>query len=87
MFFKKNLPSLKHTESFVVNNVIKVEFCHFKTTLFFQCRLEEYHDIAMSLCGELKNGKVPLGELIFSCINNYNLYQFLFAMLTGIIIL
>lgn len=35
---------------------------------FFQCRLEEYHDIAMSLCGELKNGKVPLGELIFSCI-------------------
>ena len=41
----------------------------------------------MSLCGELKNGKVSLGELIFSCINSYNLYQFLFAMLTGIIVI
>ena len=40
----------------------------------------------MSLCGELKNGKVPLGKLIFSCINNYNLYQFLFEMFIGIVI-
>ena len=24
---------------------------------------EEYHDIAMSLCGELRNGKVSLGKL------------------------
>ncbi|KAK2560190.1 Phosphatidate phosphatase LPIN2 [Acropora cervicornis] len=30
--------------------------------------LEEYHDIAMSLCGELKNGKVPLESFIQSMV-------------------
>ena len=38
----------------------------FQTCYYFTDSIGEYHDIAMSLCGELKNGKVPLGKFIYS---------------------
>ena len=48
--------------------VVLVIICQTYSRLFFvffsliSVSSEEYHDIAMSLCGELKNGKVALGN-------------------------
>ena len=38
----------------------------FQNCYYFTDSVGEYHDIAISLCGELKNGKVPLGKLIYT---------------------
>ena len=46
-------------------NILVSNVC-FQTCYYFTDSIGEYHDIAMSLCGELKNGKVPLGKLIYS---------------------
>ena len=44
-------------------NILVSNVC-FQTCYYFTDSIGEYHDIAMSLCGELKNGKVPLGKFI-----------------------
>ena len=51
----------------------KMSFEFFLTvfSLIFTFRAEEYHDIAMSLCGELKNGKVSLGKFARSFYDSF----------------